>query len=238
MPFLTISGAAEGVNSIQAVAKKLARPDKVLVALAKQGNRAAFGELAQRHQGKCVNLAMSFMKNAGDAEDAAQQGLANAFQHIGQYKGEAEFSTWLSRIVSNECLMMLRSRRRTRFVYLDEATEREQSMPFELSQGGSDPEGETARGQMERTIHSEIRFIPSMLRNVMVLRDLQELPMMEVAQRLGITLPAAKSRLRRARFELKMRLRPHLAGIGNSAPLSRTAAPLSRFAHPRGLRVC
>jgi len=238
VPFLTIPVRSEGENSIQAIAKKIEWPDSVLVDLAKRGDKEAFGELAQRHHGKCVRLATSFLKNTGDAEDATQEGISNAFEHIGQYKGEAEFSSWLSRIVANQCLMMLRIRRGVRFVYLDNKGEREDSLSVELSRDGSDPEGDTARGQMEKMIHREIRHIPPRLRNVMVLRDLQELPMMDVAQQLGITVTAAKTRLRRARVELKMRLQPHFAGIGNSDPLSQTAAPLSRLAPRRALRVC
>jgi predicted RNA polymerase sigma factor len=74
-----------------------------------------------------------------------------------------------------------------------------------------------------------------MLRHVMMLRDLQELPMTEVAEQLGITIPAAKSRLLRARLELKSRLSPYYKP--DSVQLSRSAAPLERVAHHSALRL-
>jgi len=211
--------------------------DDMLVALAKEGDRTAFGELAQRHHQRSVNLATLFLKNRGDAEDETQNAFSNAFERIGQFNGEAEFSTWLSRIVANQCLMLMRTRRRARFVYLDEPVSRDRSQAVELPGSGPDPEGEMACSQMMSAIHVEIRRIPALLRNVMVLRDIQELPMSQVAGQLGITVPAAKSRLLRARIELGARLRHHFKGNGASDALSRTAAPLNRVVHRRTFQV-
>src|SRR5712671_4470221 len=101
-------------------ATAIERSDKSLVELARQGDDDAFGELTRRHQQRCIDLATFLLRNRGDAEDEAQNAFSKAYAHLNQYQGDAEFSTWLSRIVTNQCLMSLRVKRRTKFIYLDE----------------------------------------------------------------------------------------------------------------------
>jgi RNA polymerase sigma-70 factor (ECF subfamily) len=202
--------------------------DWQLVKMAREGNHEAFGILTQRHWRKCVDLGCYFLRNRGEAEDQAQNAILKAYEHLDQYQGEAEFSTWLGRIVSNECLMLMRSRRRARFIYLDEVPSEPKPVPIQLPATDPDPEGELAYSQLNQTLRSEVRRIPPLMRNVMLLRDLQGLPMRNVAKQLGISVSAAKSRLVRARTELRLRMQRHCEGLRNPAPLSRTAAPLSR----------
>jgi len=204
--------------------------DAQLVAIARNGSEAAFGELTERHRQKCIDIAGYFLRNHGDAEDEVQNAFVKAFQHLDQYQNEAEFSTWLSRIVANQCLMVLRVRRRARFVYLDEsAPEHQRSRTLELPSSGPDPEGDLGAEQVSFLLHREMNRIPPLLRHVMQLRDVQQLPMTAVARQLGITVPAAKSRLLRARLELRNRLTKNHRWIrATSAPLSRVAAPLDR----------
>src|SRR6476659_9344280 len=94
--------------------------DLQFVTLAKQGDREAFDELIRRHRSRCVNLAASILRNRGEAEEETQNACWKAFKHIDQFQGEAEFSTWLLRIVQNQCLMLLRQRRQAQFVQLDD----------------------------------------------------------------------------------------------------------------------
>ncbi len=209
--------------------------DQALVELARNGDQDAMGELLRRHRQKCVDLAVFFLRNRGDAEDEVQNAFSKAYAHFDQYQGEAEFSTWLARIVSNQCLMLLRVRRQTKFVYLDDRPNVNDAPPAELPACGSDPEGEFAFREMKSVLSTEIRRIPPMLRNVMMLRDVKELPMTDVADQLGITVPAAKSRLLRARTELRSRLMRHAERRGTQNPLSRTAAPIDRVAHHRAM---
>ena len=122
--------------------------DGALVGLARQGDREAFGELIRRHRQKCVDLATYFLRNRGDAEDEAQNAYSQAFEHLDQYQGDAEFSTWLTRIVTNQCLMLIRSRRRAQFIHLDEPAKGSKAQPVELPAAGPDPEGETGYTQM------------------------------------------------------------------------------------------
>jgi len=202
--------------------------DQQLVDLARCGDQSAFGELAQRHWRKCVGLATFFLRNRGDAEDQAQNAFLKAYEHLDQYQGGAEFSTWLARIVANECLMLMRFRRRARFIYVDETPSEFHSVPVQLVLAGPDPEGELAFTQLTQVLRWEIRRIPSLMRNVMLLRDIQGLPIRDVASRLGITVSAAKSRLVRARAELRNRMTRHYSQIHDTSALSHTAAPLNR----------
>jgi RNA polymerase sigma-70 factor (ECF subfamily) len=154
---------------------------------------------------------------------------------LDQYHGEAEFATWLSRIVTNQCLMLMRERRRARFVYLDDASPESDTPRRQLPASGSDPEGELAFGEVKQLLKREIRRLPPLLRNVIMLRDIQELPMTAVAETLNISVPAAKSRLLRARAELRSRLEHQCKNSGTLSPPSRSAAPLNRVAHHRAM---
>ena len=209
--------------------------DAQLVDLTRSGYEEAFGELVRRHRAKCIDIAGYILKNRSDAEDEAQNAFVKAFRHLDQYHGGAEFATWLMRIVSNQCLMVLRVRRRARLVYLDEPPTDQRSRRTELAAAGPDPEGDLAADQMIRLLRVEMRRIPPLLRTVMELRDMEQLPMMDVAERLGITIPAAKSRLLRARIELRSRLLRHKTFTSTSEPLSRAAAPLARVGRHYGL---
>ena len=200
--------------------------DSQLVAIARQGQHSAFDELVRRHRQRCVDLASFFLRNRGDAEDQVQIALLKAYEHLDQFQGEAEFATWLARIVANECLMLMRSRRRARFLYLDEIPSAPKAVPIQLSDAGPDPEGELAYQQLTSVVRQEINRIPSLLRKVMLLRDVQGLPMVEVADQLGISVPAAKSRLVRARTELRSRMSKHCRVSLRGSALSKSAAPL------------
>jgi RNA polymerase sigma-70 factor (ECF subfamily) len=210
--------------------------DRALVEKARTGDTDAFGELVRRHYRKCVDLATFIVRNHWDAEDQVQVAFSKAHARLDQYHGEAEFSTWVSRIVNNECLMFIREKRRAQFLYLDDNSREPDAPPLELPACGPDPEGELAVGELKQALQREIRCVPPLLRNVIMLRDIQELPMVEVAQALHISVPAAKSRLLRARTELRARLRQRCDKMGTLPPLSRSAAPLNRVAHRRAIQ--
>ena len=183
-----------------------AKSDATLVALAKDGDTQAFGQLIQRHYQTCVNMASFMLHDRGAAQDEVQEACWKAFEHLDQYHGEAEFATWMIRIVVNQCLMFLRVRRRVQFCYLDDNGGPNGGRPLELPTNTLDPEHELAGYELKEILRTEIRHIPPMLRNVILLRDMQELPMTAVAMRLGISVAAAKSRLLRARSELRNRV--------------------------------
>jgi RNA polymerase sigma-70 factor (ECF subfamily) len=221
----------------QAMNENSKRTDNELVQLSLQGDRQAFGDLIQRHWRKSVDVACYFLRNRADAEDQAQNAFMKAYEHLDQYQGDAEFSTWLARIVANQCLMLMRVRRRARFVYLDEAASEQKTLPLQLPTSEPDPEGELAYTQLTQVLRSEVKRIPSLMRNVMLLRDIEGLPMADVADQLGITVSAAKSRLVRARAELRTRMNKHYGELRDSSPLAHSAAPLSRVGRHCSLQL-
>ncbi len=198
----------------------LRRTDDDLVPLAQAGDDRAFAELVKRHRHSCLKLAMSILRNPSDAEDEVQNSLWKAFEHIGQFNREAKFSTWLTRIVVNQCLMRLRQQKRARLLYLEDAVRTEDQMPLDLADSSATPERTVGQTEVAAVLRKEIRRIPPLLRNVFLLRDVQELPMPVVAKKLGISVAAAKSRLLRARFELRSRLQRHQGRLGQATLLA------------------
>jgi RNA polymerase sigma-70 factor (ECF subfamily) len=191
------------------------QPDESLVVLAQQGDNQAFAQLIERHHSSCVKLAYSIVRDRQDAEDEVQNACWKAFEHIGQFQRDAKFSTWLTRIVVNQCLMRLRQTRRSRLVYIED-TATEDSRALDLPATNESPEAALGRTQVAQVLQQEISRIPPLLRNVFVLRDVQQLPMHHVAEKLGISVAAAKSRLLRARLELRDRMEKHQGRLGQA----------------------
>lgn len=183
-----------------------------MVAAARKGDIRAFGVLLERHRSACLKRAMLMIRNRSDAEDEVQNAFWKAFQRLDQFRGEGTFAAWLSRIVENQCLMRLREERNSRFVYLDESTE--SNVRMELVGQVAGPEDQLGLNEVVSLLRKEISRIPPLLRNVMLLRDLNQLSMPAVATQLGLSVPAAKSRLMRARMELKSRVTKHCGRKG------------------------
>jgi len=184
--------------------------DEDLVERARAGDKDAFGELIERHHANCINIATFILRDRSEAQDEVQKAYCNAFCHLDQYHDERPgFACWLLRIVKNQCLMLIRVRSRARLVYIDAEADRDRSRPFELASKDCDAEQDFAEQEMCEVLHREIRRIPPLLRNVLMLRDVQELPMTAVAGQLHISVAAAKSRLLRARHELRQRVLLH-----------------------------
>lgn len=190
--------------------------DDELVTAAQAGQHAAFEALMKRNFSNSLKLALSILKERQEAEDEVQNAYWKAFQHIGQFQRDAKFSTWMTRIVVNQCLMRLRQTRRAQFLYLDDTLIGENRGTLELVDRTESPEQRLGSRELSGLLKNEIAHIPALLRNVFVLRDVNELPMPEVASRLGISVAAAKSRLLRARLELRQRLEKHCGRMGRA----------------------
>ncbi len=200
------------MQNISVELKKIA--DEELVAQAQQGDNTAFAELVRRHQTSCFKLALSILRDRSDAEDEVQNALWKAYEHIGQFNQESKFSTWLTRIVVNQCLMRLRKMKRARLVYLEDAVQGEDQVALDLPEQSDTPEEALGKIEVGQVLRGEISRIPPLLRHVFLLRDVQQLPMADVAEQLGISIAAAKSRLLRARLELRTRLERHEGRLG------------------------
>ena len=209
---IAIVAAKKGESSRSTKIEGGSRPEEELLQSARNGDTDAFGELVQRHRSACLKRAMMMIRNRSDAEDEVQNAFWKAFQRLDQFRGEGTFAAWLSRIVENQCLMRIREARNARFVYLDEPSESD--VRIELVGQAADPEDQLGMDEVVKLLRREVSRIPPLLRNVMLLRDLDQMPMPDVAGRLGLSIPAAKSRLMRARMELRSRITKHCGRKG------------------------
>lgn len=200
-------------------AARVESTDEELVLLARQGNTGAFAELTRRHFATCLKRAFLILRNRTDAEDEVQNAFAKAFECLDRFRFEGPFSAWLCRIVQNQCLMLIRERRQADLVYVDATSE--SNVRLELVDQLRDQEDDIGCEQVMHLLRREISRVPPLMRNVIELRDIEGLPMPEVAARLGLSVPAAKSRLMRARQELRSRLAKYCGRSGPRTLLSR-----------------
>src|SRR5437773_1782879 len=183
--------------------------EHLLVAAARAGDAAAFEELVNRYEGKIFRLTRNIAGNHEDAEDAMQDAFLKAYAHLQDFHGDSRFYTWLVRIAANEALMRLRKRRPNQFS-LDEPIEGDTDLfPRELEDWGPTPEQRYARTEMQGILSEFIEQLDPEFRIVLVLRDLEDLSTQETAEALGISVPAVKSRLLRARLKLREKLNRH-----------------------------
>ena len=189
---------------------RVAREDEhLLVAAAKRGDASAFEELVSRYEGKIFRLTMNITRNREDAEDAMQDAFLKSYSHLKDFQEDSRFYTWLVRIAANEALMRLRKRRPNQFS-LDEPIEGDDDlMPFEIEDWGPSPEQRFAQTEMREILNSVIDKLEPDFRVVFVLRDVEGLSTEETARTLGISIPAVKSRLLRARLKLREKLNHH-----------------------------
>ena len=178
-----------------------------LVQAAKQGNLEAFSQLVKRYDRNIFRIAQHITHNEEDAQDVVQDAFLKAYQNLGQFQGNSKFYTWLVRIAVNEALMKLRRRRTDRTVSMDEDVETEEgSMPREVADWGPNPEQLYRQSELGDILKKTIQGLPPVFRTVFVLRDVEGLSTEETAEMLGLSIPAVKSRLLRARLQLRERL--------------------------------
>jgi RNA polymerase sigma-70 factor, ECF subfamily len=177
-----------------------------LVAAAKSGDMVAFETLVGRYERKIFRLTQNITQNREDAEDAMQEAFLKAYEHLGGFEGNSRFYTWLVRIAVNQALMKLR-KRRPNVVSLDEPVDTgEDVMPREVEDWGPSPEDRYEQTELGGILSAVIGELDPSFRIVFQLRDIEELSTEETAEALGLSVPAVKSRLLRARLKLRQRL--------------------------------
>jgi RNA polymerase sigma-70 factor (ECF subfamily) len=181
--------------------------DEMLVSMAKSGDANAFVELSKRHAGKVFQAAYRITRNRQDAEDALQDSLLKAFMHVKDFQERSSFSTWLTRIAMNSALMMLRKKRHGFEISIDISDGHDGNFETcELMSPIEDPESCYVRRERERELREAIVRLPQVFRDVVELRQAREYSTREIAQALGISVPAVKSRLSRAKSALRTSL--------------------------------
>jgi RNA polymerase sigma-70 factor (ECF subfamily) len=181
--------------------------EQALVDRARAGDASAFTELVERYERKIFRLAKHITQNDEDAEDVLQESFMKAYSNLDSFQGQSKFYTWLVRIAVNEALMKLRKRKSDRTVSLDEPHETEEdTVSREIAVWEDDPEQKYSREELRGILERAVESLKPAFRTVFVLRDIEELSTEETAEALGISIPAVKSRLLRARLQLRERL--------------------------------
>ncbi|MBL8296380.1 MAG: sigma-70 family RNA polymerase sigma factor [Bryobacterales bacterium] len=178
-----------------------------LVQQAKSGDVSAFTELITRYERKIFRLARNITQNQEDAEDVLQEVFMKSFTHLDSFEGNSKFYTWLVRIAVNESLMKLRKRKSDKQVSLDEPVETgEEEVVREIAVWENTPEQRYSQTELRRILDEAIAGLAPLYRTVFQLRDVEEMSTEDTAEVLGLTIPAVKSRLLRARLQLREKL--------------------------------
>lgn len=178
--------------------------DRSLACRVAAGDHQAFELLMRRHNRRLYRLARATLRDGADAEDALQEAYLAAYHSIGSYRGDAALSTWLSRLVLNECLGRLRrAKRRDKIVPIrgGDALETEQLVSMDARKDA--PDETTMRAEVRALIERRLDQLPEEFRLVFVLRSVEELSVEEAAQCLGIPEATVRSRHFRARSLLR-----------------------------------
>lgn len=180
-------------------------PDADLVARIGRDDHAAFEALMRRYNGRLFRVARAILKDDAEAEDAVQDAYLEAFRHIGEYRGDAQVSTWLTRIAINQALMRRRRHKRERDVLqfpgnTAGAPGNEGAM---MDRRAESPATATLRGEIRKTVERRIDELPATFRAVFVMRDVEEMTVQETADCLGIPPATVRTRLFRARALLR-----------------------------------
>ncbi|HTZ72784.1 MAG TPA: sigma-70 family RNA polymerase sigma factor [Candidatus Aquilonibacter sp.] len=190
-----------------ALPSKVVKDDEgALVAAAKAGDVSAFETLVSRYERKIFRLTQNITQNREDAEDAMQEAFLKAYEHLGNFEGNSRFYTWLVRIAVNQALMKLRKRRPNQISLDQEIETGEDSMPREVEDWGPSPEQRYQQTELSEILSEVIGELDPSFRVVFQLRDIEELSTEETAEALGLSVPAVKSRLLRARLKLRQKL--------------------------------
>jgi len=189
------------------VKDEAATQELALVEAAKAGDVQAFEQLIKRYDRNVFRIAQHITQNREDAEDVLQDAFLKAYENLDQFQGNSKFYTWLVRIAVNESLMKLRKRRTGKTVSIDEDIQTEEgSMPREIADWSPTPEQLYGQSELADILKKTIQGLPAGFRTVFVLRDVEGLSTEETAEMLNLSVPAVKSRLLRARLQLRERL--------------------------------
>jgi RNA polymerase sigma-70 factor (ECF subfamily) len=192
--------------------------ETTLVAQAREGDTRAFGELVRRYEGKIFRLAQHITQNREDAEDVLQETFMKAYEHLDQFKGDSKFYTWIVRIAVNQALMKLRRRKTDKSVSLDETIDTgEDTITREIAAWDENPEQRFSRDELGEILDTAVESLEPPYRSVFVLRDVEELSTEETAEALNLSVPAVKSRLLRARLQLREKLTRYFKRKGDDA---------------------
>lgn len=180
--------------------------EKALVQKAKAGDRDAFAALVSAYEGKIYNLALRYLDNREDAMDASQEVFLRVFRFLPGFQEESGFSTWIYRIGVNVCKDMLAKRAKRGELPLELPDEDEDYRTTEVADSRYDPDSIVEQADLRKYLADAIGQLPQQQREMIVLRDIQGLSYEEIGQVLSLESGTVKSRLSRARENLRKKL--------------------------------
>ena len=197
--------AIDGANATSSSADRLvAEEDAVLVDTTKTGDTRAFELLVERYERMIFSLAWRMTHNREDAEDVVQQSFQKAFINLQKFEGDSLFSTWLTRIAINEARMLLRRKRGSREVPIEEPSMKaESALPLEFPDSAPNPEDNCLDREQEQILSAALNKLRPGIRKAIELRELRELSTGETALVMGLSVSAVKGRVFHGRRKLR-----------------------------------
>jgi RNA polymerase sigma-70 factor (ECF subfamily) len=194
--------------------KRLDKNETELIGRVRAGDVEAFYELVRPYERAVFLAALSLVKNDADAEEVAQEAVLKAFKNLSRFRQEAKFSTWLIQISINEAKMKLRKDRRYLYESLDEGHQNDEGdyIPKDFADWREIPSEALEQSELREALTKALDSLPEKYRTVLILRDVQHLSINETAQALGLSEANVKTRLSRARLQMRDALAPGFDG--------------------------
>lgn len=189
--------------------------EATLIARVRSGDHEAFYDLVRPHERGIYLAALSIVHNDADAEEVIQETILKAFKAIGRFREEAKFSTWIFQIAINESRMKLRKDRRHLYDSLDEPVKGEEQgdyIPRDFADWREIPSEALENARLREALAKALASLSPKYRQVLVLRDIEHLNIAETAKVIGISEAAVKTRLLRARLQMRDALAPGFDG--------------------------
>lgn len=204
-------------NSAEAPGQPLdakAARDRELIERVLAGQTNLFYELIRPYERNVFLAAASILRNDADAEEAAQEAILKAYKHLGRFRQESKFSTWLIQIVINEARMKLRKDRRHLYTSLDSGQQTDDGdyIPTDFADWREIPSQALERSGLREALNKALKSLPEKYRTVLILRDVQQMSIAETAEVLGISEENVKTRTSRARLQMRDLLSPGWVG--------------------------
>jgi RNA polymerase sigma-70 factor (ECF subfamily) len=178
--------------------------ERALIRRIRDGDSSLFAQLIKPYERRVYVTAFTLLRNAADAEDVAQEALLKAFTHLGQFRGDSRFSTWLIQITINEARMRQRKRHADLFEPIGEFQDEEGNYtPRDFADWREIPSEELERTELRTLLTKALDSLGQIYREVFLLRDIEQMSIEETAQALGISIASVKTRLLRARLMLR-----------------------------------
>ena len=178
------------------------------------GEREAFYELIRPYERMIYATAISVVKNPADAEEVAQEAVLKAFANLARFRAESKFSTWIIQITYNEAKMKLRKAHSHLYESIDDQQQSDEGefRPKDYADWRPIPSELLEENEIRQAVQKAINTLSAIYREVLILRDLQHLSIKETSMILGISEPNVKTRLHRARLQLRESLAPGIDG--------------------------